>query len=516
MSDSITIGIYARKSVYRDNSDSVQVQIKSCKDYANIIYHNADTEFIIYDRDEGFSGKNTNRPSFRQLLSDVRAGKLDVVMVYKLDRISRSVKDFSDTYELLQAHDVAFLSVKETFDTSTPIGRTVMYILAAFAQLERENTSERVADSMMALGAAGKWTGGKLPLGMTSIRKIVGDKEHSFLIVDNERIDTVKTIFQLYLSGKTITSIERYFRDNGIRTESGKFFGTNQIYNILSNPVYCSNAPEAYYYFKEKGYRLPEKEQFDDTRGLIGYGKTKQTTKTIKTDNWAIAIGIHKPVIPAADWIKCQERFGENKMYRSNKYEVGILKGILRCQCGSRIDIRTYCKNDRLFSYYYCTKMSRQGKSACNTGYIKVDTIDNLFIQKLREMKLNPDCIVLKAESAYVNTDKLKVDLKRVTDGIHNLTNALMENSGSSASSYIIAQIEKLDREKQILEKKLNAAEQSNREAATAADTKESIYNNICTLLDNFDEMTYTEKNELLKSTVTSCILDENGLHIIF
>lgn len=510
------IGIYARKSVYRDNSDSVQVQIKSCKDYARIIYHNENIDFMIYDQDEGFSGKNTNRPSFQQLLSDVRSDKLDVVMVYKLDRISRSVKDFSDTYELLQSHNVAFLSVKETFDTSTPIGRTVMYILAAFAQLERENTSERVADSMMALGASGKWTGGKLPQGMTSIRKIVGDKEHSFLIVDNERIGIVKTIFELYISGKTITWIERYFRDNGIRTESGKFFGTNQIHNILSNPVYCSNEPEAYYYFKEKGYRLPEKEQFDGKRGLIGYGKTKQSTKLIKTDNWSIAIGIHKPVIPASDWIKCQERFGENKMYRSNKYEVGILKGILRCECGARIEIRNYCKNDILFSYYYCSKMSRQGKSACNTGYVRVDLIDNLFIQKLREIKLNPDSIVLKNESRYINTDTIRTDLKKTTDAIHNLTSALMENSESSAASYIIEQIEKLDKEKQILEKKLNSAEQNNRDVATASETKESIYRNILLLLDNFDDMTYSEKNELLKNTVTSCILTQDGIRIIF
>lgn len=516
MPNSITIGIYARKSVYRDNSDSVQVQVKSCKDYAKIIYHNTDIEFVIYDQDEGFSGKNTNRPSFQKLIADVKSKKLNVVMVYKLDRISRSVKDFSDTYELLQAHDVAFLSVKETFDTSTPIGRTVMYILAAFAQLERENTSERVSDSMMDLGAGGKWTGGTLPAGMSSIRKFVGDKEHSFLIVDNERIGTVKTIYELYLSGKTITGIERYFLDNGIRTESGKFFGTNQIHNILSNPVYCSNAPEAYYYFKDKGYRVPELAQFDGTRGLIGYGKTKQSYRQVKTDNWAIAVGIHKPVIPAADWIKCQERFGENKMYRSNKYEIGILKGILRCECGSRVDIRTYSKNGILFSYYYCAKMARQGKTACNTGYVRVDKVDGIFIQKLREIKLDPDSITLKTESKYINTEKMHTDLKKTTDAIHNLTNALMDNTESSAATYIIQQIEKLDKEKQIIEKKIVAAEKSNRDAATAAETKESIYRNICLLLDNFDDMSYTEKNELLKKTVTSCILEKDSIHIIF
>lgn len=236
----------------------------------------------------------------------------------------------------------------------------------------------------------------------------------------------------------------------------------------------------------------------------------------MKTDHWAIAVGIHEPVIPAADWIRCQERFGENKMCRSNKYEIGILKGILRCAYGSRIDVRTYSKNDRLFSYYYCSKMSRQGKSACDTGYVKVDTVDALFINKLREIQLDPSSIVLKAESGYVHTDKLRADLKKNMDAIRNLTNALMGNSESSAASYIIAQIEKLDKEKRLLEKKLAAAEQHNRDAATAAETKESIYRNICLLLENFDNMTYQEKNELLKNTVTSCILEENGLRIIF
>ncbi len=512
----MTIGIYARKSVYRDNSDSVQVQIKACRDYANIVFHEKELEFKIYDRDEGFSGKNTNRPSFQELISDVTAGKLDAVMVYKLDRISRSVKDFSDTYETLQKNNVAFLSVKETFDTSTPIGRTVMYILAAFAQLERENTSERVSDSMTALGAGGKWTGGKLPAGMKSVRKMVGEKEHSFLLVNEDKIEIVEEIYRLYLSGKSITGIERYFRDNGIRTEQNKFFGANQIHSILANPVYCSNDPEAYAYFKDKGYLLPAKEQFDGTKGLIGYGKTRQGNTRVKNENWSVAIGIHRPVIPAADWIRCQKRFGENKMYRGNKYESGILKGILRCQCGSRVDIRTYSKHNRLFSYYYCAKMARQGKTVCNTEYVRVNIIDNLFIQKLQEIKLSPESIVLKTDTEYINTDKLKADVKKAETAIANLTKVLMDNMTSSASGYIIAQIETLDREKSLLAQKLEAAERNNRNVFSAVDTKAYIHKNICHLLNHFDDMSYTEKNELLRNTVTSCILTEKGIRIVF
>lgn len=512
----IVIGIYARKSVYRDNSDSVQVQIESCQAYAKLLYNDKTIEFIIYNQDEGFSGKNTNRPSFKQLIHDVKSNILDVVMVYKLDRISRSVKDFSDTFEILQSHDVTFLSVKETFDTSTPIGRTVMYILAAFAQLERENTSERVADSMLALGASGKWTGGKLPAGMTSIRQIVGEKEHSFLIVDNQKIGIVKELFDMYASGTTITGLERYLRDNGIRTESGKFFSTSQLYNILSNPVYCSNAPEAYYYFKEKGCALPDISSFDGNKGLIAYGRTKQGGKTVFSDSWTISIGIHKPVIPASQWIECQDRFGKNKMFRSNKYEVGILKGILRCKCGSRIDIRNYSKNNIIFSYYYCSKMARQGQEACNTGYVKVSDIDYLFIEKLREIKLNPEAIELRTAKDYINTEEIRFNLKKKNDAIRNLTSTLMNNMESAAASYIVAQIETLDKEKKTLENKLLRAEQTNKQIATEAETRESIYFNICRLLDNFDSMTYSEKNELIKNTITSCVLDDNSLKIIF
>ena len=114
----LTIGIYPRKSVYRDNSDSVSVQVNLCKDYAGIIFKDQELDFRIYDKDEGFSGKNMNRPSFQALMEDVRNNQLDVVMVYKLDRISRNVQEFSSMYDVFQQHNVSFVSVKESFDTT--------------------------------------------------------------------------------------------------------------------------------------------------------------------------------------------------------------------------------------------------------------------------------------------------------------------------------------------------------------------------------------------------------------
>ncbi|MDE6661978.1 MAG: recombinase family protein [Lachnospiraceae bacterium] len=516
-----TIGIYPRKSVYRDNSDSVSVQVQMCKDYASIIFKDKEIDFKIYDKDEGFSGKNMNRPSFQELMTDVCNDVLNVVMVYKLDRISRNVQEFSSMYNIFQEHNVSFVSVKESFDTTTPMGRTVMYILAAFAQLERENTSERVSDNMLALGASGKWTGGKLPTGMTSVRRQMGEKEHSYLMVDKNTIWLVKSLYALILQGYPITKIERYCRDNGIKSASGKFLNTSQIYNIITNPVYCQNSMEAYYYFQDLGCTLPDATLFDGNKGLIGYGKTKtgkQSQKKQDKANWTIAIGIHDYVIPAADWIAAQSRLGINKMYKSAKYNCGILKGVICCKCGARMDVRTYSQNGKLFSYYYCTNMSRQGKGKCNTGYIRIEQIEEAFIKQLRKIRFNPDGFKLRSDSsgALQSTSSIKEELKQVQTSIDNLTAALMSATDSPASSYIISKIEEMDKHKKTLETNLRKVTLQENANKSIAETESYIYNNICYLLDNFDSIEYTGKNELIRKIIKKCVLDENNLHIIF
>lgn len=516
----MVIGIYPRKSVYRDNSDSVKVQVQLCREYAGIVYKDRDIEYRVYDKDEGFSGKNTNRPGFRELMADVEGDMLDAVIVYKLDRISRNVREFSAMYEIFQQHNVAFISVKESFDTSTPMGRTVMYILAAFAQLERENTSERVSDNMLALGSSGRWTGGKVPVGMKSIRKTEGGKTHSFLLVDEETIPRVKLLYQLILQGNSITKVERYCRDHGIRSQTGKFLNTSQIHGILTNPVYCQNSMEAYEYFASYGCRLPDPALFDGQHGLIAYGRTKTgaTSQRVQCkDNWIISIGIHDYVMPAADWIAAQKRLGINKMFKSAKHEHGILKGVLRCSCGSRMDVRTYIKNGITFSYYYCARMAREGKQECDSGYVRVSAVDDAFLNELRKMRVNPEGIKIRRESIQAHDIKsIQDELRETEKSIDNLAASLAQSMGSAASAYIIAQIEKLDTHKRSLESNLRAAQRQKAEEGLIRDSEKSIHESICTLLDNFDDISYTGKNELVRKIVKSCILDNESLRIIF
>lgn len=171
---------------------------------------------------------------------------------------------------------------------------------------------------------------------MTSERRQIGDKEHSYLVVDENTIWLVKKLYDLILDGYPITKIERHCRDHGIKSQTGKFLNTSQIYNIITNPVYCQNSIEAYYYFKDRGCSLPDPSFFDGTKGLISYGKTKtgaQSQKKQDTTSWTIAIGLHDFVIPAVDWIAAQECLGLHKMIRAAKHDCGILKGIIRCQC---------------------------------------------------------------------------------------------------------------------------------------------------------------------------------------
>lgn len=161
--------IYSRKSMFTGKGDSVENQVQMCKDYGNRL--NVD-EYLIYE-DEGYSGGNINRPKFQELLQDVKKKKFDVLICYRLDRISRNVADFSSTLELLQDNNISFVSIKEQFDTSTPMGKAMVYIASVFAQLERETIAERVRDNMLELAKSGRWLGGQTPLGFESEKYLI-------------------------------------------------------------------------------------------------------------------------------------------------------------------------------------------------------------------------------------------------------------------------------------------------------------------------------------------------------
>ena len=151
--------IYGRKSVYSDHSDSVDNQFRMCREYVAFRF-SGKVDIIEQYSDEDYTGANTDRPDLQRLLSDVKAGLVDVLVVYQLDRLSRDVRDFSNIYSLLEEKHVMFVSIKENIDTNTPIGKAMMYVTVVFAQMERETIAARVTDNMLGLAKKGYWTGG--------------------------------------------------------------------------------------------------------------------------------------------------------------------------------------------------------------------------------------------------------------------------------------------------------------------------------------------------------------------
>src|SRR6266567_801164 len=194
-----------------------------------------------YD-DGGFSGGNTDRPALRQLLDDVHAGKVDVIVVYKVDRLTRSLADFAKLVELFDKHSVSFVSVTQQFNTTTSMGRLTLNVLLSFAQFEREVTSERIRDKIAASKRKGIWVGGNLPLGYEM-------KDGKVAIVEEEA-ELVRSIFRRYLELGSVNELLRDLRERNIRTKTKQLatgatrggipFGRGALYYLLGNHFYIS------------------------------------------------------------------------------------------------------------------------------------------------------------------------------------------------------------------------------------------------------------------------------------
>ena len=162
------IAIYSRKSKFTGKGESIGNQIELCREYIRANHGQADADAAAVYEDEGFSGGNLERPAFKRMLRAARERKFKAVVVYRLDRISRNISDFSGLIEELSRLDIAFVSIKEQFDTGTPMGRAMMYIASVFSQLERETIAERIRDNMHELAKTGRWLGGTTPTGYCS------------------------------------------------------------------------------------------------------------------------------------------------------------------------------------------------------------------------------------------------------------------------------------------------------------------------------------------------------------
>lgn len=322
-----------------------------------------------YD-DGGFSGGNMDRPALQRLMAEVEAGRVDALVVYKVDRLSRSLLDFSRIMETLDRHGCSFVSVTQQFNTTHSMGRLTLNILLSFAQFEREIISERTRDKMGAARRRGKWTGGGIILGYDL------DQEKRRLVINSTEATLVRDIFQNYLKARSILTVVEDLNDRGIprkswTTKSGTATGggawtKSNLANLLTNHHYIGKV--AY-----KGEIYP---------------------------------GEHEPIIDDATWTQVQALLTRNARAKGTgpraKSEA-LLRGLLKCGCCGTKMIHTYTgKKGTRYRYYTCQKATKQGAKSCPTGSLPASEIEKFVIERISTIGGDPALvrsIVGKAET---------------------------------------------------------------------------------------------------------------------
>jgi DNA invertase Pin-like site-specific DNA recombinase len=516
------IAIYARKSAFSDKSESVHNQDRTCREYCAL--HFPGEHIFLNYTDEDKTGANTNRPALQKMMRDVHAGIIDLLIVYQLDRLTRDVRDYCNLSAELNDCGVHFTSVKESVDTSTPIGEALSTLSAVFAQMERKTISNRVYDNMMGLARAGWWTGGNLPCGYTTQRVVENGKPHTLLVPDPEKAEQLVTVFKLFVErGSSFHS----FASFALTNDCFDVFGipsTSQVRRVITSPYGApANKDLRDYYLSLGANVIGTESDWDGTHGVMRYGVTDQRngTATNPRESWIVCPGRHEPILPADLWLAAQYQVKSNMFCKQAKYPPVLLKGILRCKCGRMMSpVRSRYKG-KVYISYRCTRTGEVGRkspdcvSACR-DYV----LDEKVLSVFREIERDPD-VIKKYSPAAPTTDhdtlhKKEKEIESLQKKIGNLSSALAINPESTAAKYIIADMESLD--SQIQKKQMELAGlQANR--LTAAQAEKELFEKqkeIARLVQNLDDLPPEERNKIARSVLRKCVWDGETLFLEF
>lgn len=404
-----TAAIYARRSKIVETGDSIETQIQLCTNYLKNI---GITNTIVYS-DEGFSGKNTDRPKFMELLNDAKNKKFQVLICYKLDRLSRNIGDFSNLINDLEKYNISFISVVEQFDTGSAMGKAMMYICSVFSQLERETISKRVSDNMYSLAESGYWLGGEAPFGYTHKRNVItdsGGKSRTFteLIPVEDEIKIAQLLFDKYLELGSVSKVEKYTLQNNIKTRKNKDWSKSTLSYFISNPVYVKADKSIIEYYKSIGITTYGK--VNGSSGMLIYKKRKgKTSKLRDSSEWIYAVSNHEGIIESETWLKAQKLAKINRVRAPNMgcSNRALLSGMIRCaKCGTfmRVAYGQPTKSSPKRKHYYaCTMKHNSGGVRCDNKNADGPELDRLIINKLKEMSIDKSSLVKKLKE-YKNS----------------------------------------------------------------------------------------------------------------
>jgi len=380
----VRCGIYTRKSVVKgleQDFNSLDAQREACEAY--VAAQKGQGWEALPERfdDGGFSGGTTERPALRRLMDRVEAGHVDAVIVYRTDRLSRSLLDFSTLLSTLERHEVAYVSVTEQFNTAAPSGRLMLNLLASFAEYERALISERTRDKMCAARQKGKWTGGIPVLGYDV------HPDGGRLVVNDAEAERVRAIFDLYRQLASLSATCRELRERGWErkrwmtrrgTEAGGgFLAKNGLHNLLSNPIYLGKVRHQGTLYEGEHEAIVDAAVFEAVGRLLRSQGHKRSAATRNTHG-------------------------------------SFLKGVLWCShCGCRMIHSTTRRGSRVYRYYVCRKAQAEGWATCPAPSVVAGKLEEAVLGEIRAAVQSPDLLLATLAEARTLRERTLTDLDR-------------------------------------------------------------------------------------------------------
>ena len=406
--------LYARQSIEKKDSISVESQLEYCR-------YETHGETCIEYTDKGFSGKDTNRPGFEKMMNDIRTGKIKRVIVYKLDRISRSILDFANMMETFQKYHVEFVSSTEKFDTSTPIGRAMLNICIVFAQLERETIQKRVADAYYARCRRGFYMGGRIPYGYRLTSTVIDNVRTSMYEEVLEESEQLKLIYSLYAdTDNSLGDIVRYLNEHRVQNLRGADWNTARISEMLRNPIYVEADIDVYRFFQSQSINIYN--PADDFTGRNACYLYKNASSTAGE----IVLAPHKGFIPSKIWLACRVRCLHNRQSaKTCKPKNSWLAGKVKCgNCGYALTIRR--AKTKWERYFVCSHSGNHGHCKGAGCTIYADVLEEYMLGAIKERLSEfsvlkedlPSCVVAVSEEQKNIHKKIRLTKVSETSGV--------------------------------------------------------------------------------------------------
>lgn len=483
-------GLYLRVStdIQAETKDgSLDTQDDLLRKYCELKTATDTQEWIVAKvyREEGKSGKDVNRPEFQRMVKDIKSGKINTVMCTKLDRISRSLIDFNEFHQLLQEHDVTFISLNEQFDSSTSSGRLGLNLMLSFAQWEREQTSDRTKEKM-------KW---RAEQGLSNGGQILGydlDPESKGIpIPSDEEASLVNLVFTTYIEVKSFLQVAVILNKKGYRTkfytsrrgkvQGGKKFTDTSIRRILTNAYYI-------------GKVVHRGNEYD---------------------------GKHEPIVSVELYQKVQKIIKSNTESRSRRRKQNlhpfILQGLVRCSmCDSFMTPYYGFNRNRVpYFYYACTKNQHQGKAGCSMSPVSAPELERVVAKRLMQLKSNETLIERivsdsvgqsseTLEGLMQTRDRLVRNQTEVARKIETLVESLADGAGGVKS--ISQKIVELEEQKEQMELEGRELEGGIAEIKKKVANAQTLKDTLTTFSELYTEATPTEKKELLRLHINKVI----------